>query len=64
MSSFFINQDTDQPMTNTERRQKYPSGACPLCGARSWHSACRVDEDELLYLVVCDECDSSFISDD
>ncbi len=58
----FINQDTDEPMTNQERKQKYPSGKCPLCNAQDWKAG--YDPEENVYYIECGDCQTQFPEDE
>ncbi|GEM_PF-6066168 len=58
---YFINQDTNEPMTVQEKRDKYPSGKCPLCNAYKWVAGYDPEENE--YYIECQECQTKFPED-
>lgn len=69
MSGQFINQDTNEPMTVSEARQKYSKPGeplqCPLCGDSNWHAGAFADEGEIgFYYLRCGTCGTELVEDE
>lgn len=61
---FYLNPDTDEPMTVEEKNTKYSHGHCPLCGETTWSAGAQVDEgDDPVYFIQCDSCESQFVDE-
>ncbi len=61
----FINQDTNEPMTVYEARQKYGKDGrliCPLCGAAHW--AAGWDVEDRYYFLECQECHTYLVEEE